>query len=255
VPRSQRQQQEFPQRHASRLTSWLALWALGLALITTPAGAADEPKAPGAATEEWTTWAAVILEQQLTGPYWLAADVQWNPRAFFVARAGLSYRFTPGVTATLGYAYGRTDPGTGYLDRNEHRPWAQILIPFQLGKRWSVSERLRLEHRIRENIAHGDVTEGYSQFVRWRAQTAVTFWLTEPNPDRWFLQAALELLIQNAGPNYLDQNRVSLLVGYELKPVTLRLGYMNRFIPGPSGLAPVSENALLLWASYRFERD
>ncbi len=51
----------------------------------------------------------------------------------------------------------------------------------------------------------------------------------------------------------LDQNRASLMLGIELDSLTVRVGYMNRFIPGGSGLVDTLEHAAVLWFMHSFD--
>jgi hypothetical protein len=67
------------------------------------------------------------------------------------------------------------------------------------------------------------------------------------------VQAAEEVLInlgQEAGPNFLDQNRVSLLLGLRTGAVTILTGYMDRFVPGAAGTHPHHQHMAVLWESH-----
>ena len=66
-------------------------------------------------------------------------------------------------------------------------------------------------------------------------------------------QIADEVLInlgRNAGPNYLDQNRASVMLGWRLESTQFRVGYMNRFVPGSTGQNPTDEHAALFWVNH-----
>lgn len=212
--------------------------------------------APNAPTHEFASWTALMTEGRLRGPWSFWFDVHYNTRAFFVVRPGLTYRFASGLALTGGYAYVLTDPGSGGFTRDEHRPWVQGFLPFQLGGRFSASQRLRLELRIRERVEGGEVVSGWSEIMRLRSQTTLTYAAFDTSAGQIFLQTAIELLVNGgaeAGPNFLDQNRFSLMPGLRHDPVTLRIGYVLRFLPGSSGVSPVYEHDAVVWLSYRYE--
>lgn len=198
-----------------------------------------------------------MTDTKIHGPWSFWFDSHFNSRAFIVVRPGITYRFASGPSLTAGYGHLWTDPGNDSFERDEHRPWIQVFMPFSFNDRWRLSHRLRLEYRIRQNVSEGEVIEGWSGILRWRSQTAASYWVPTKQMTRFFFQAALEILAnggKNAGPNFLDQNRVSAMVGLKHDPVTLRVGYMDRFVPGASGTAPVHEHNVVLWLNYRFRR-
>lgn len=197
-----------------------------------------------------------MTDTRLKGPWSFWFDAHYNTRAFVVVRPGLTYRFPSGTSGSMGYARLWTDPGNGTLSRDEHRLWAQAFFPFTLSDWWSVSQRLRTDLRFRQNTQNGEVEEGYSFSPRFRSQTSLTFWFPKLREERFFVQSAWEILMnagKNAGPNYLDQNRLSLLGGLKLKNYAVRAGYMSRFVPGASGTAKVREHDLILWLNFSFD--
>lgn len=196
-----------------------------------------------------------MTDWKLAGRWSLWIDTHYNDSAFFVLRPGVTYRFESGFSATVGYAYALTDPGSGALERQEHRAWAQIVFPTNFGADWAFSERIRAELRVRERTADGEVTDGWIYVPRLRAQTSLSYFVARPSYGEWFLQPGLELLVQggdSVGTNYLDQVRGSLLLGLAVRPWTVRVGYMARFIPSTS--PPTYEHDLILWLNYAYER-
>jgi hypothetical protein len=234
---------------------WILVSAL-LCLVLSPSAFAQSTP-PTTRDHEVSGWFGLMTDWQLSGPWSIWYDTHLNTNAFFVSRVGLSYRFRSGPIVTGGYAYTLTDPGNGTLERQEHRPWAQLFLPFRFSDQWSVSQRLRFDLRVRERVEDGEVAAGWLVVPRWRSQTAITFWLPPAASGKWFVQGALEILVNggdNAGPNFLDQNRLSLMLGWQYGPWTLRSGYMDRFVPGASGAAPVHEHDIVFWVNYVFER-
>lgn len=201
-------------------------------------------------------WAGLMTDWQLHGPWALWFDTHYNTRAFVVLRGGLTHHFKAGPSVTGGYAHLWTQPGG--FERNEHRPWAQLFFPFHFSDRFSVSHRLRFDLRVRERIADGELVSGWVTTPRWRSQTALNLWFGNALGGRWFSSTALEVLVNGgstAGPNYLDQNRASLMLGYKLTAVTVRAGYLHRFVPGATGLSPVHEHNAVLWLNYKYRQS
>jgi len=237
-----------------RCWRWLAGAVLIVALAQ-PARAQSEPS--GAREHHAAAWFGLMTDWQLSGPWSIWFDTHYNTRSFLVLRGGLTHHFEIGPSVTLGYAHLWTRPG--YFDRDEHRPWGQVFMPFAFSERWSLSQRLRLELRIRQRVLDDEVVAGWVNVLRWRSQTAVSHWLVrQPDGGGWFVQTALEMLANggsNAGPNFLDQNRVSVMGGFRTGPFTVRLGYLDRFVPGSSGATPVHEHNAVLWVNYKFKQS
>ena len=197
-------------------------------------------------------WAAYMSSWAIRPPWYFWFDTHYNTRSFFVLRGGLTYRFESGPSITAGYAHLWLDPGNGTLTRNEHRPWIQAFLPFRFSDAWGLSQRIRWDVRIQERVQNGEVVGGFATVQRFRFQTAATYWLPQIKLGRLFVQIADEVLInlgRNAGPNYLDQNRLSAMFGWRFELLQFRVGYMNRFVPGATGLSPVDEHVGLLWVN------
>lgn len=202
---------------------------------------------------EGTVWLAYMNQTAVTPKWGIWFDTHYNPRAFFVVRGGLSYNLDWGPGFTAGYAFLLTDPGDGSLTRHEHRPWAQMVFPIRFSDEWGFSQRVRSDFRFQESVEDSVAIGGWDFTVRLRWQTALTYWLPEMSFGRFLVQIADEVLVNfgpSAGPNLLDQNRASLLFGVKVGRVTIRAGYMNRFIPGASGTMPVHEHAAILWLNH-----
>lgn len=232
-----------------------AAWRCGVALaIATPRVAEAAERDPP--RHEESAWVAYMSDWVFhpKGSVWL--DAHYNVRAFGVLRGGLTYRTRPGPSFTGGYGHVWTDRGTGTLERREHRPWAQVVFPLRIDADWGFTQRIRYELRIREHLRGGLPDGNWDVLHRVRFQTAITYKLPPLPAGAPFLQLADEVLVHlgpRAGPNYLDQNRLSLALGWTERNFTVRLGYMHRFSPGVSGLVHVHEHGLILWFNHTIE--
>ena len=123
-------------------------------------------------------------------------------------------------------------------------------MPFHLNEDWSVSGRFRMDFRFLESLEDGEVSSGFDFVFRPRLQTVLTRRFAPIRFGQPFVSLAHEVLFNAyASPerDALDQNRVSLLFGLETKYVTLRLGYMNRYLPTARGGDGRIEHAAILW--------
>ncbi|MGF1469188.1 MAG: DUF2490 domain-containing protein [Sandaracinaceae bacterium] len=214
-----------------------------------------EPDEP--ARQRATFWLGYMSSVVVRPDIAIWFDTHYNHEAFFVLRGGLTVgAIGRGATATAGYAYLLLSDGTGALRRMEHRPWAQVVIPARDGD-WGFSQRIRYDARFREDLpAPGVVGLGYIFTNRLRWQSVVTRWLPPSSFGRFLLQLADEVLVSFgpvAGPNFLDQNRLSALVGLRVRAITWRVGYMYRFLPGSTGVRPRHEHAVLLWVTHTID--
>lgn len=203
---------------------------------------------------EPAAWLGIMTDTALTGPWSLFVDSHYNTRAFVVIRGGLTLRSRLGPSLTGGYAHLWTDPGNGTFSRDEYRPWAQAFLPFSFADDWTMSQRLRTELRIQEQTSGGTVSDGFWVTPRFRSQTAASYFLPIPGRVRYFVQTAVELFANagpNAGPNFLDQTRWSLLFGYHIDSTTIRIGYMDRFVPSRQGTSPLHEHDVLFWVNFK----
>ncbi|MDJ0850717.1 MAG: DUF2490 domain-containing protein [Myxococcota bacterium] len=205
------------------------------------------PSARGDDFHEGTFWTGYMSSWWLDERWGLWFDTHYNVDTFFVARGGLSHRFEKGPTVTGGYAFLLLNPD---FDRHEHRPWWQIFYPYRFDDNWSISGRLRMDFRFLEKLEDGRVTSGHEFVWRPRIQSSVMRRLSPIRAGRPFLQFSHELLINGAvtdGRKVLDQNRLSLLWGLETKWVTLRVGYMHRWLPNARGGDGQHEHAAIVW--------
>lgn len=202
-----------------------------------------------AVENDGTFWTGYMSTWWVDPSWGIWFDTHYNVDAFFVVRGGLSYRFKAGPVLTGGYAFLLLNPD--FL-RHEHRPWTQVFYPYWSNKDWSVTGRLRLDFRFLEKVQNGQVTSGTDFIFRPRLQTNVTRHFAPNRLGVWLASLNHEILF-NAATNLdlkpLDQNRVSFLIGLEMKYLTVRVGYMNRWLPNADAGAGRLEHAALLWFS------
>lgn len=196
-----------------------------------------------------TFWPGYMSSWWLDPKWGLWFDTHYNVDSFFLVRGGVSHAFDRGPVVTGGYAFLLLNPS---FRRHEHRPWAQVFMPFRLNDRWSVSGRFRMDFRFQDSLEDGEVTSGHDFSFRTRWQTTLTRRFAPMRLGQPFVQLSHELLLNAAaspGLPVLDQNRVSLLFGLETKHLTVRAGYMNRYLPHARGGNGLAEHAALLWFS------
>ena len=202
---------------------------------------------------EGSFWGGYMGSMWLDPQWALWFDTHYNLDSFWVIRGGLTRTFESGVSVTGGYAYLQTNP---HLDRQEHRPWAQAVIPLRLSDNWSFSQRMRTDFRIQQSLESGRIASGWDFTFRARFQSALTYRLPPLRFGQPILQLADEVLLDlgsTSEPVGLDQNRASLMFGIEFDSLTVRVGYMNRFIPGSSRLVDTFEHAAVLWFTHSID--
>lgn len=215
-------------------------------------GATPEPDVQ---TTHEARWWVGYMSQWRWHPHWsFWFDAHYDQGRFAVARAGISRHLDAGPVTTAGYAHLLTNPGNGTLTRQEFRPWAQVSLPWALGERWAFSQRLRSDLRFRQPVADGEVVTGHLDVtLRMRFSSSFVRYLTR-GPQRWFVQIYDEVLVDfgpDAPANRLNQNRLAGLIGWKTERLTLRVGYMDRFLPGGDGRSPRHEHTALFWMNHR----
>lgn len=228
------------QIRALRRWPWV-LVASALA-ITVPGGAAH------AGTVEENTWWLGYMSSWWFNPkraIWF--DSHYNDDSFAVFRGGLSFVLRGPATVTGGYAYALTNPD---LERREHRPWAQVVVPVRLSGRWRFTQRVRTDLRFQQSLDDGEIGSGWDRTFRARYQFTFTHLWPAGRFGQPLVQLGDEILVNvasTASKGGLDQNRASVMAGVKLTGLTIRFGYMQRFIPGNSGSPDRIEHTALLW--------
>ena len=220
------------------------------------------PASAQSLAHSYETWLAVFAHGPLAGDLWLWVDVQprlyerFEPQAVLL-RPGLSWRVTPELFLTAGYAWTPSwsrgsdeERGWGELDFvDEHRSWQQGLYAVTDPASGLAGQvRVRLEQRAR---TEGDLDVGVRLRVFVRGQVPMTsardvlvvLWnesFVALNDTRWG---------QRGG---FDQNRLFAGLGWQAIAGQLRLelGYLNRWSVR-AGVDPVNHavalNAFVGW--------
>ena len=197
------------------------------------------------AESQETVWIGYMSNWWLNPTQAIWFDTHLNHDTFFVLRGGYTHRFESGPSITGGYAYLRLNPD---LERPEHRPWGQLFLPFHLNDDWNASFRIRSELRFVESLENGQPASGYDFAWRNRFQTSFTRRFAPVSFGTPLLQFSHELLLNfasNPDQDTLDQNRLSVLLGLERGGLTIRVGYMNRYLANIND--GTTEHAALLW--------
>lgn len=226
----------------ARLSEWSAILACAATLLFAPGVAR-------AVDNDGTFWTGYMSTWWVDPSWGIWFDTHYNVDAFFVVRGGVSHRFEAGPVVTGGYAFLLLNPE---FKRHEHRPWTQVFYPYWSNDKWSLTGRLRLDFRILDSVENGEVTSGSDFTFRPRLQTNLTRHFARSDVGVWLASINHEILF-NAGTTLdlgaLDQNRVSALLGLEMEYLTIRVGYMNRWLPNANGGKGRVEHAALLWFS------
>jgi hypothetical protein len=203
-------------------------------------------------------WLGYMTSTMISDRYSWWNDFHLVPEGFAVVRTGLT-RHLDKTSVTGGYAYLWLPAGADKtaLTRHEHRPWAQLQFNLPVSGPYSFVHRIRYDARFRENVAHGEIRDGYAFNHRVRFLVSVRRTLGKPEGRKMSPYVALaDEVLLNFGKeittNTFDQNRISLSFGVQGKKTQYQLGIMNRFVQaGPARYT--SNHTLVLWITQRFD--
>lgn len=206
-------------------------------------------------------WAGYMTSSRISEKYAIWNDFHYVPDGFFVARTGLTRRFFQNMNLTAGYAY-LSLPVTSNevkLNRNEHRPWAQVVVNHKVSNKLYMTNRLRYDMRFRQDFGEGELFDSFSFNHRVRMLIGVRIPLKgeEIKSGTPFLNVSNEILMNYgrnvSSPNYLDQNRFWVNFGWQFDNLSVQLGYMNRFVQPPNRTQMIRNHTLLLWVTQSFD--
>lgn len=153
-------------------------------------------------------------------------------------RLGMNYKINPNVSVTAGYVWVVTPPyGDLFLSGvrkpfTEHRIYEQLITNSNIG-RVKLMHRLRLEQRFNGRFSSLDDNQQeyvYTNRARYMPRVDIPL---DKNSKAY---AALfdEIFIgfgKNVGQNVFDQNRIGIMVGYNIsKQFKLEGGYLNQTV-------------------------
>lgn len=151
-------------------------------------------------------------------------------------RPGLTYRFNPHVTTTLGYTYFRTfNYKTAISASREHRIYEELKLKHNW-KTIDIENRFRLEQRFIKMESNPKLGFETAHRFRHRFQVRVPLKARSVDESKLYLSFYNELFItlQNKSAEAVDQNRSYGALGFNFsKHNQLEVGYLYRFFPQP----------------------
>ena len=182
-------------------------------------------------------WIGFITDTKIDDQWSVWNDAHWVPDGFGIVRTGLSYKFKDSnIKTTLGYSFLLQYPAEeGKSFRPEHRPWGQTVFAHKNVK-WAFLHRLRYEARYKKIMFEEELQNEFNFNYRLRYLFQTKYFLpnSRDKDNKWFLMMSDEILF-NIGDEIknnfrLDQNRMSLGGGLQIKKMTFQLAYMNQMI-------------------------
>lgn len=212
--------------------------------------------------QEHQVWAGYMTNVRVSDKWSIWNDTHWVPDLFFLLRTGVTYHFGGkfNVNTTTGYARLWIYPSQKELRtfRPEHRPWGQTTLSYTDGN-YRHLFRFRYDARFRHRIANDELIDGYNFNWRLRWMYQVRYYLPqeESSEGRYFFVAANEYLL-NVGREInngirMDQNRLSLGLGYQLDNVTFQIGYMNFLSKSNGSDTYFMRHTYLFWMFHNFD--
>lgn len=192
-------------------------------------------------SQDQRLWLGYITQTRLSESFSIWNDFHWVPDGFGVLRTGGSYHFNNkfNIITTGGYAYLWFYPPSGSgTGRPEHRPWGQTTASHR-SHQFSFFHRLRYEARFRKNLIKEELQNEFNFNFRLRYLLQMRYFFPkQTQTGKWFAMASDEILF-NAGKEIsdgfrLDQNRISIGIGYQYKNFTVQVAYMNQIIESPN---------------------
>lgn len=232
----------------------MKLWLFLLAIcLSAPLAEAQEKT-----VQKNQVWIGYMTSTKISDKYSIWNDVHYVPESFAIVRTGLTRNVLNNGGITVGYAFLKlpVSPETK-LERNEHRPWAQVQLTAPLAAKWSVTQRIRYDARFRQRINDGELADGYTFNHRLRLLLSIrkNIGNCSARGVQPYLAVSNETLL-NFGKeityNTFDQNRASLSFGIQKKQIQYQLGFMNRFVQtGPARYS--SNQTVVIWVIQKFD--
>jgi hypothetical protein len=205
-------------------------------------------------------WLGYITQSRMSESFSVWNDFHWVPDGFGVLRTGGSYHFNDklNIITTGGYAYLWFHPpsssGTG---RPEHRPWGQTTASHR-SNQFSFLHRVRYEARFRKNVIKEEFQNEFNFNFRLRYLLQMRYFFpNQTQTGKWFAMASDEILF-NAGKEIssgfrMDQNRISLGIGFQYKNFTVQVAYMNQLIEAPNDFTFTMNHNLQILMFHNFD--
>ncbi|MFM7709500.1 MAG: DUF2490 domain-containing protein [Ferruginibacter sp.] len=157
-------------------------------------------------------------------------------------RTGIQHQVNPRLMIRVGYAnietfvYGDIPINAMSKPFTEHRSFQMAQLTDQLGK-WGLTHRWMLEQRWIGKYSNAALVKEdiYTYINRFRYQCRIEHALaSNPTKNQFYAAAFDELFIgfgNQVAENIFDQNRVGVLLGYEVKDrFRIEGGYLNQIV-------------------------
>lgn len=163
-----------------------------------------------------------------------------------LARTQVVYKVTSAVSVSQGFAYFLQSPHDPHSTSNftvpELRPYQEIILKNDLGKKTKLSHRYKLEERFFRNkdAEQEKLLPGYNFYFRARYQVKLQYSLFNIRENPLKLVLSDELMV-NFGKqivhNSFDQNRFTIGLAYDFtKTFEGEIDYVNWFQQRQSGI-------------------
>ncbi|MBK7869714.1 MAG: DUF2490 domain-containing protein [Saprospiraceae bacterium] len=208
-------------------------------------------------------WWMYFGNHRLSDNWGLHTEYQWRRHEFIstwqqsLMRVGVDYFFKNNSSLTAGYGWIKSFPyGEQPVNQEftEHRIWQQWILNQRAGRLY-VNHRYRLEQRFLERPAQDDYV--FRQRVRYRLMLTMPIGAKDLQDNSLFVSVYAEPFLgfgEGIGRNILDQNRLSLTLGYRFNPnVNLQAGYLNQYIVKPDGIQQERNHNFQLGLTYNLD--
>ncbi|MBS9525392.1 DUF2490 domain-containing protein [Litoribacter alkaliphilus] len=200
-------------------------------------------------------WGAYISSIRVTEKWAVWNDFHWATTSFFVSRHGLTYFFSPNLSASGGYAWVTTATSfSEKLIRDEHRPWGQVVGNFWLSEEVSYQLRFRYDARFRQKIEGQEVLQDRLFYNRLRFMATLRIPVHTINSQTNVQLRIMDEILYNAGgqiDNGIDQNRLYILPTFTYRNLSVLAGYHWRLIP--SSGRTLNRHGLSFWVIHNMD--
>lgn len=170
---------------------------------------------------------------------WRRTDGIKQPQQW-LARTSVNYALHKDVSINAGYAFAYTYPYGDYpvvSSFPEHRIFEQVVLKSNINK-VQLAHRFTLEQRFVGSPVYtgGEKSYDYKFYnrMRYRLRTSVPLFQSKMKQRPLQFIFMDEVFIgwgKNVGANVFDQNRIALLLGYQVsKAVSLEAGYISQIL-------------------------
>lgn len=206
-------------------------------------------------------WLGYVTQSRVSDRVSLWNDAHWVSHGFGILRTGVSYHFNNklNVITTAGYAHLWIYPAKGLQTfRPEHRAWGQTTATHKLND-FNFFHRLRYEARFRGKIIDDHLQNEFNFNYRFRYLLQTKYNLTKQKDARqkFFALVSDEVLL-NAGKEItggfrLDQNRILLGAGCQIKNFTVQAAYVNQLLESNTAHTFAMNHHLQVLAFHNFD--